>query len=539
MKYIKRFILDLFALLLITVFLSGCGQGNTDTGVIAPPEKKDESKEEIAAGGTLRVPMNASPESLHPLFASQAQTRNVLSMIFEPLVTFDENMEPAACLAESWKYNEEDNTWVFKLRNNVHWHGDLGEVTAADAAYTVNSILANSESVFYPSVSYFVSSAEGYDTTLVIHPKVNSYLLVYAMNIPVIPEKYYSGKSKNTKDVPMGSGCFNAESFSDSSETKMTLTAFEKWWKKLPNISRVEATGYSSTKDIMNAFVSGNLDCVPTSLRTTEIYEILDGVNKQNYLSRNYLFLGFNLSRGITANADFRKAIAYGINKTDIINNVYLTKASGTEQPLYNDSSLTSAKVTMYDHNVTRAREVLEEMGLADGNGDGMLEYNGQNINLTLAVINDTEDPVRIEAAEAVKNNLEDLGIGITVKGLTSDEMKSAAAKKDFDLILSGYSLSEVPMLRFGFSSGGEGNLFSYSSSAMNDVLNKLDSAKTLDETKNAVLEFQTICAADLPQIGMFFEMNTFLYRDGLHVEGIRRESNVYASINNWYFIKE
>ena len=458
-------------------------------------------------------------------------------MVFEPLITFDENMEPAACLAESWKYNEEDNTWVFKLRNNVHWHGDLGEVTASDAAYTVNSILANPESVFYPSVSYFVSSAEGYDTTLVIHPKVNSYLLVYAMNIPVIPEKYYSGKNKNTKDAPMGSGCFNVESLSVSSETKMTLTAFEKWWKKLPNISRVEATGYSSTKDIMEAFTSGNLDCVPTSVRTTEIYEILDGVNKQNYLSRNYLFLGFNLSREITANVDFRKAIAYGINKTDIINNVYLTKASGTEQPLYNDSSLTSAKVTMYDHNVTRAKEFL--VGLEDTDSDGRLEYRGQNINLTLAVVNDTEDPVRIEAAETVKKNLESLGIGVTINGLTSDEMKSAAAKKDFDLILSGYSLSEVPLLRFAFSPSGEGNLFSYSSSAMNDVLNRIDSAKTLDETKTAMLEFQTLLASDLPQIGLFFEMNTFLYRDGLHVEGIRRESNVYASINSWYFIKE
>ena len=73
----------------------------------------------------------------------------------------------------------------------------------------------------------------------------------------------------------------------------------------------------------------------------------------------------------------------------------------------------------------------------------------------------------------------------------------------------------------------------------MNDVLDRIDSAKTLDETKSAMLEFQTVCAADLPQIGLFFEMNTFLYRDGLHVEGIRRESNVYASINSWYFIKE
>lgn len=539
MKFIRKFILNTVSALTCVVLFTCCGDYSQSLPSTTPPSTTTDAEEKPVQGGTLRIPMNASPTTLHPLFVRQAQTRNLFSMIFEPLISFDSDMEPTACLAESWKYIEEDNVWEFKLRSNVHWHGDNGEVSAKDAAFTVNTILADSTSTYYSSLSYYVESAESYGNTLVVHPKTNSYLLVYAMNIPVIPESYYASKSKDTKDIPIGSGCFEAESLTLSNETRMTLVSFKKWWKKIPNIERVEAVGYDSTEDMANDFTSGNLDCFPTKLRTTEIYEILDGVNKQNYLSHNYLFLAFNVSKGICANSDFRKGVAYGINRTDIINNVYLSKASGAEQPLYNDSSLTSSSVTMYDYNISMAKDTLSSLNLTDSNGNGILEVNGSDVNLSLAVINDTEDPVRLETAELIKSDLEQLGIGVTVNALSEDELKKAVSTGNYDIILSGYYLSEVPIMKFAFSSSGNGNLSFYSSDKMNVALQNIDSANTFALLKSAVAEFQNTLASDLPQLGLFFEMNTFLYRDGLHTENIRRETNVYESINNWYFTQK
>ncbi len=536
MKFIRKFILNLISALMCIALFTCCGDYSQTPPTVTPPSSKTETEEKPVQGGTLRVPMNTSPATLHPLYVRQAQTSNLFSMIFEPLIAFDSNMEPTSCLAESWKYNEESNVWEFKLRSNVHWHGDMGEVTAKDAAFTVNSVLADSTSTYYASLSYYVESAESYGNTLVLHPKTNSYLLVYAMNIPIIPESYYSGKSSDTKDIPVGSGCFEAESLVLNGETRMTLVSFKKWWKKIPNIERVEAVGYDSTESIAKDFTSGNLDCFPTKLRTTEIYEILDGVNKKNYLSHNYMFLAFNVSKGICANADFRKGVAYGINRTDIINNVYLSKASGAEQPLYNDSSLTSSSVTMYDYNVSMAKETLSSLNLTDGNSNGIWEYNGSDINLSLAVINDTEDPVRLETAELIKKDLEQLGISVTVNALSEEDLKKTASTGNYDMILSGYYLSEVPIMKFAFSPDGSGNLSFYSSDRMNGALQNIDSANSFTLLKKAMSEFQNTLASDLPQLGLFFEMNTFLYRDGLHVENIRRETNVYESINNWYF---
>lgn len=539
MRSIKSCILKLTALLL-TLLLCACSPQEEPEAPISPPGDAGATQtqpQEALSGGTLRIPMTRSPATMHPLYLKEAQMRNVYSMIFEPLIEFDENMEPSACLAQSWSYDAAQNLWVFELRSNVHWHNDLGEVSGSDAAYTINTALNDAASIYHATLSYYIERAEGYGTTLLLYPKVKSYALLYALNIPVIPEAYYAGKPASTMDIPCGSGCFYAQSLSFDGETRLQLEAYSKWWKKTPVLESVTAIGYSDTESIINAFLAGELDCVPTSLMTTDIYEIIDGVSALDYTSRNYVYLGANFKNPFLANTAFRQAIAYAINRTDIINNIYLTKATGAEQPLFNDSSLSNANVQRYDTNLTHARELLAQLGYADSDGDGYLESSGTIIELTLAVINVPENPVRREAALSIQRNLKEVGIKVNVNALAEADLKDAIKKGSYDLILSGYYLSEAPNLKFALSQG-EGNLSNYSSEEMNAILARIDEANTLEELKSAVNSLQTLFAQDLPQIGLFFERNTFLYRSDLVPSGIKRDFDVYSKISAWYFIK-
>jgi len=530
----KSFILKVLASVMAVLALSGCAaEENTDILPVINSSEVTKSNE-ITPGGELRIPMNSSPQSMHPLFVKELQMRNIYSMIFEPLVALDEGSEPISSIAESWSLEKETNTWTLRLRSNVHWHGGLGDVSGSDCAFTINKILSSPSSIYYSVLSDFVDSAEGYDTTLIIHAKTSSYATVYALNIPVIPESYYADKAEGCMDVPLGSGCYKVDSFTYGESTSMVLSVFSSWWKKLPYIERITAVGYSSTEAMLNDLSSGLLDCVPTSLKTTQVYEILDGISFQNYLSHNYVFLAFNVSRTAMQNAKFRQAIAYAVNRTDIINNVYLSKASGAEQPIYNDSSLSSTSVTMYDHNATRAAQMLDELSYVDNDGDGFVESNGQPISLTLAVLSEPENPVRLEAAEAIKSDLEAVGISVTINALTLDSLKKTVAQRDYDMVLSGYYLSDTPDLKFAFTAG-EGNLSEYFSDAVNSAFAAIDSASTIDELKSGMLLLQTVVSSDLPQIGLFFEMNTFLYRDRLNLGTIRRESSVYENINTWW----
>ena len=536
--FMKGFTVKLTSFILCLVLFCACNANEPDNEIIMPgnADATADPQEIITSGGTLRVPMPLVPDTTHPLYVREALMRDLYSMIFEPLVSFNEVMEPVSCLAESWKYNAENNTWVIKLRANVHWHGNLGEVSGSDAAFTINAILADAGSIYHADLSYYVSGAEGYDSTLIIYPKVNSYALIYALNIPVIPRAYYEGKLSVIHDMPIGSGCFAVESLTLAEKTQMTLTAFEGWWKKLPYISRVEATGYSNTASVLEAFERGELDAVSTAIKTTEIYEILEGVDEKNYLSHNYVFLGFNLNRSKMADIELRKAIAYAIDRTSIINNVYLTKASGAEQPLFNDTSLSSASVTRYDHNKILSSRLLKDAGYMDNDGDGFIDSASGPLTLSLAVLNEPANPIRLEAAEYIRKDLNKIGINVEIVAQSLEDLKKTVQNKSYDMILSGYYLSDTPNTSFIFKAGGSGNFFGYSSQNAVNALNDIDRASTLNELKKAVRSLQTAVADELPQIGLFFEMNTILFNSRLSVGTVSREGSVYSTINTWYF---
>lgn len=538
LNFIKKFTLNFGAILLCLILFCACKPEEPQDVILSPGDvgTSETVQKEIVPGGTMRIPMTESPYSMHPLYLQEAQMRNIYSMIFEPLIKFNDLMEPAPCIAESWKYDEASNLWTIQLRTNVHWHGDLGELTGNDAAYTINAILSDPESIYYTDLSYYISSVEGYGNTLLIHPKVPSYALVYALNIPIIPQNYYSGKDKLTKDIPLGSGCFKVDSLSLSGGTKMSLSAFSKWWKKLPYIEKIEAIGFSSTENILSSFEKGELDCVPTSLKTTENYEILEGVNEKNYLSHNYVFVAFNLQRASMSNAKFRKAIAYGINRTDIINNVYLKKATGAEQPLFNDTSLSSASATRYDHNIIQAKEILNELGYKDNDGDGYLDGANGPLTLSLAVVNERANPIRLEAAEYIQKDLKEIGIYVNIDAQDLNTFKKTVENRSYNMVLSGYYLTDTPNLNFIFKAGGSGNLSGYSSQTIISCLNQIDNAKTLNELKTSVGSLQSALTEELSQIGLFFEMNTLLCRNNLNIGTVLRETQVYSAVNEWYF---
>jgi ATP-dependent Clp protease ATP-binding subunit ClpB len=122
--------------------------------------------------------------------------------------------------------------------------------------------------------------------------------------------------------------------------------------------------------------------------------------------------------------------------------------------------------------------------------------------------------------------------------GVNEKDLKKAVTNRDYDMILSGYYLSDTPNLNFAFKPSGSGNLSGYSSQDALNALYGIDIAVSLDDLKGAVKSLQGIIAGELPQIGLFFEMNTFLFSNKLNVGAISRETRVYSTISTWYFKK-
>lgn len=527
MKYIKSYTTKLLAFLLILCVFCACKK-KEDNVVSNNVEVQTETHSHLSEN-TLTIPMISNPVSFHPLYIQESQLRNIYNIIFESLLNFNDEFEPVSGLAQKWSFNENSNSWIFEIRPNIHWHGNLGEVSASDAAYTINKVLSDPNSIYYSSIEPFVSSASGDGNTLTVNTKNSSYAFLYSLcALPIIPQEYYENKSENTSDIPYGSGCFNVDSLTN---TSIDLSINQKWWKKLPSIQNIVVKGYNNSDEIFKAFANKEIDCFSSSRLTTEIYEILSDVSFQEYLSHYYVFLGLNNS-GILGNISFRQAIAYSLDRNDLINNVYLSKASGTEQPLFPDYSISNASIKQYDKNLSQSKNLLKSLGFEDIDSDGFLELNGEKFSFNISFTENVENPIRLEAANNIKNQLKKVGLNTNIDSCTEAQLQEKISSGNYQLALTGYYLSDFINVSYMFK--GAGNITNYYSEKMNNYISNYYSASSKEAFSKACLDIQNQFYNDLPHIGLLFQMETFLYNSSLVPTQIKRENFIYKNISEW-----
>ncbi len=87
-------------------------------------------------GGTLHIEMRAAPTSLDPADSNQTEwlgSRNLFRLIFDTLISLDEQGKPEPALATSWQAEPGNQRWQFFLRGGVTFQ-DGAPVTADTVA---------------------------------------------------------------------------------------------------------------------------------------------------------------------------------------------------------------------------------------------------------------------------------------------------------------------------------------------------------------------------------------------------------------------
>lgn len=73
--------------------------------------------------------------SLNPLFPVERDMLSIFDLMYDSLITIDDNYQPQAGLAESWTQTGNGRTWTFTLRQGVLF-SDGTEMTANDVVAT-------------------------------------------------------------------------------------------------------------------------------------------------------------------------------------------------------------------------------------------------------------------------------------------------------------------------------------------------------------------------------------------------------------------
>jgi peptide/nickel transport system substrate-binding protein len=364
-------------------------------------------------------------DGFNPFAHWSGPTWDVFRLCYDFLTWYDEDYQPTPDLATEWTTSPDGKVWTFTIREGMKW-SDGEPLTAHDIAYTYNRIL-DTEHWAYIQYLVGVQKVEAPDdTTLVITcEKPNAGML--ALYIPILPEHVWKDVSdddlENYKNIPLvGSGPFVLD------EIKK-----DKWAKIVPNPDYPEELGgppkldefwyiFSQNMDSMvQDYKAGNLDAIvdwPASYYAD--LKGIDGTTVSKAPAIGFVELGINCyddpsSKGnpLLLDVAIRQAINYAVDKQSIVDTSMgglAPVATSLISPVQGIWHYDVPEDQQYAYDPEKAKQMLEDAGYSDTDGDGVREdAKGNKLEFRFSAFN--EYPEQQQAAKKIAAYCDDVGI--------------------------------------------------------------------------------------------------------------------------------
>ena len=428
-----------------------------------------------------------------------------MSLIFDTLVWKNKEGEVIPLLAESWAYNESENVFTFKLREDVTWH-DGEPFDASDVVFTFDYIKDHPWVWVDSSFIKSVQKIDNYTVDITLSEKYAPFLNNIAGTLPILPRHIWENieepLSYTGSDALIGTGPFMLKDY-NSSEGSYLYEANHDYYLGKVNVENL-------------AFVKISEETTPAMLKNGEIdagsipSDVAEDLKQNGFVLEEEppiwaakLIINHQ-SNSILEKKSFRQALAYAIDKKQIVEisqRGFAVEGSAGLMPPAN-SFWYYKDTPQYEHDSSKAGDLIEDLGWIIGD-DGYYHKDGDTLILELAVSQGDFE----RDAQIVKENLEDAGIKIELVSYESKTLDSMIENWDFDLAISGHgglggdpeSLNRV-IIGEGFNS-----VRYFENERMVELMRS--QLKEMDQNirREMIYEIQEIYAEELPSITLYY----------------------------------
>jgi peptide/nickel transport system substrate-binding protein len=394
-------------------------------------------------------------------FPLSQESPNVFGFIYAGLIT--ENgltgaVEPA--LAESWQMSPDKLRITLTLRKGLKW-SDGQPLTAEDVDFTYNQIYLNPKIPAPARDILRIGKAGAFPKVKALDAQRVEFTIpepfapfLRSTGLPILPAhslkasvttlgqdgqpRFLSlwGVDTDPKQIVVN-GPFKIESYATGQRVVFRRNPY--YWDKdaagqpLPYLDRFVWQIVDSTDTALLQFRSGGLDVLavsPTNFALLKQEEKMGNFTIYNGgPASGVVFVCFNLNTGRQLNGEplvdpiksrwfntvaFRQAIAYGINRQALINNLYRGLGTTQNSPLSVQSPYylpPQSGLKVYDYNLEKARQLLLGAGFKYNSKQQLLDAEDNRVRFTL--LSNTGSPVVEAIGAQIKQNLDKLGIQV------------------------------------------------------------------------------------------------------------------------------
>ncbi len=553
----------------------------------------------IPLGGFLVTTMSEEVAGLNPLLASDDVTDFVVSFIYGRMLEPDPFSGELTChFCEKWTLA--DRTYTFTLRDGLTW-SDGDPLTANDFVYTYAALFwaAANESLGSPhlaAVDGIESVAKLDERTVAVTMKDTDCAALQDLNLRWLPQHLFAPSWQYAGPVSLQGPFGDADDphFAGIEGNAMNQApavasgpfAFDEWlpgdhitlvrnssyFNGAPNLDGLIVRLVPEESDQVQLLRTGEVDLVENlSPRYLTEIELLGKLNVFKVLSDSYIYLGlqlgdpaspqprwledentgqkvFNEAHGehpILGDRLVRQAIAYGVDRTAIINQI----AVGQGVPLYSNllPSLSWAfndGLEPYNYDADRAAALLGEAGWLLNVNTGIREKDGRQLKLTL--LTNLSSDTRVQIGELVQGQLNELGFSIQFEAMEWGAFVGLLLGQQFDMVvISWTNLGYNPddSLFFGSENDEPGrgfNFVSYYNPALDELWQNAATLPGCNPADRGLIyrQIQAALHADLPYNWLYSPLA--LVGSNRRLVGVNPGPwGTWHNVESWYLTSE
>lgn len=498
-------------------------------------------------GDQIIIGSTAEASNLIPMLSSDSASSEVSSFIFNGLVKYDKDLTLIGDLAQSWDISEDGLVITFHLKKGTKWHDGV-EFTADDVMFGYETIINEKTLSAYKEDYFQVKKAEVLDkyTFRVTYDKPYAPALASWGSLVVLP-KHILGKEDISKTAfsrkPIGTGPFKFREWLPGQ--KVMLDANRDYFEGRPYLDGVVIRIIPDPTTMFLELKTKGLDWIglrPLQYKKQTQSEFFrKNYKKFRYPSFAYTYLGFNLKHPWFSDKKIRQAIAYALDKEEIVKGVLFGLGNISTGPYVPNTWPYNPNVKKYEYNPQKSKELLSEAGWKDIDGDGILEKNNKKFEFT--ILTNMGNTERMKTATIIQYRLKEVGIKVNIRQLEwSAFINWFIDKKRFEAVILGWSIGLDPDQYDIWHSTKikekELNFVSFKNQEVDDLLEKGRRTFDIEKRKQAYFRIQEILAEELPYIFLYVPDNLPIVSS--RFEGIKPAPiGIGYNMEKWYVPKK
>lgn len=553
----QRFIAFVQMVLLSSLLLSACGAPAATVQPTAAPtsaaaptalpigtavptaEEAQPTAEAItgpARGGRLILAANDDSSQLDPFISSWHST--AIYAVFDTLMHYSLDFSTfIPGLAESWDVSEDSLQVTFHLRQDAKFQDGTpfnAEAVKWNLDRYADKEVASTQSAILGDLLVSTEVLDEFTLTMTLsEPYAPLFEFLSGLEI-VSPTAYEAMGSDEFNQNPVGAGRWILQE--NVVNQRILYKRFEDFnWgpeyasnrgASYPDEFEIRAVSDEATMYAMletgEAHVAGIPSQFVDKARANENIEVVQGI------FHGLDYIGFNNQHPLFANnPELRMAIGYAIDRDELVMAGY----NGLAQPIYGPlspaeygySEEVENKAREQSFDPEKAKSMLADLGWTDSDGDGILDKDGQKLELRFIYpVSDTYKRI----SETIQAQLADVNIKINLEPQEESVLKAETVAGTHEMFLLYFGLIDPRILCYLFCSDRiDGtNRTRYSNPEMDALLKAADAEVNPDARKAKVAEAMMLMLQERPSIPLLAPYTFTGYRKDL-VAGIKTDA--------------